>query len=190
MGHSLVERRKSWKLENKSWGSHQPTVSGGSLVEELESQEEEPHDPFMGAWTLIAEAEKKGKEPKAHYPPPGEGSFEQDGKTPTETVVGEGDHGAYSAIQVSELVNPVAVISQNCVDEWPTRFADGKTEIRFDSADVGSFSNQIKGMIEDYFGAPVDWWPLSARERPLPNGFTRVRWTCVSRDPQTGGISR
>ena len=95
---------------------------------------------------------------------------------------GQGIQGADLAIPTSEIANAVAVPPQNCADEWPAQFANGKTDIRFDNGGVWSFSNQIKGRIEDYIGAPVDWWPLSPREKALPNGFTRVRWTCVSRD--------
>lgn len=118
------------------------------------------------------------KEP--HHFPLVKGNSKHDG-----SVGGEGARGAGSAIQVPELVNSAKVTSQNCVDQWPALFADGKTNIRFDNGDVWSFCNQVKGSIEDFIGVPVSWWPLSPRRKALPEGFSRVRWICVCGDHQT-----
>lgn len=120
----------------------------------------------------------EGKEP--HYAPLGERGFEQVGYYPTKTMVDEGVRGADSAIQASELGNLVAAISQDRDDKWPALFADGKTDIRFDDANPRSFSDEIKGSIENFIGVRVNWWPLSARRKALPEGFSRVGWKCVS----------
>ena len=145
------------------------------VVPELENGDTESHRQRNGP-------EPGNDDKESYYPSRDDESLEQE-KYPTRAVAGQGTKGAELVIPASELVSPIAVPSQNCTDEWPAEFANGKTDIRFDSGDVWSFSNQIKGRIEDYIGAPVDWWPLSPREKALPDGFTRVRWTCVSRDP-------
>lgn len=172
--------------ENRSRGSHQPSADDGSSTDRirlgLENEEEEPNGSPVDDGTLLAEKgepepENNGRRPRY---PLDEGNFEQDGEYPTETQVAEGARRLDSAVQASESVNLVAVGSLNCTEQWPARFAEGKANIHFDSRDVWSFSNQIKGSIEDFIGVPVNWWPLSAREKALPDGFSRVRWTCVS----------
>ena len=109
------------------------------------------------------------------------GSPRQYGKHSIEPMGSNNEREAESDNQMSEAINTVKATQQVCVDQWPTLFADGKTEIRFDDGDTWSFSNEIKGLIEDFIGAPVDWWPLNARRRPLQDGFSRVTWKCVSR---------
>ncbi|KAK4207946.1 hypothetical protein QBC37DRAFT_297685 [Rhypophila decipiens] len=39
-------------------------------------------------------------------------------------------------------------------------------------------SNQLKGIIEDFFGEPWIWWPLSPRFGEMPVGKTRLHWIC------------
>ena len=170
---SLISERALPDLEDGGTESSHPSVGDGSW-----------DDPSVSDETLLTEQNEPepgsdGKE--SHYSSLGEKSLEREGKYLTGVAVGRGAQGVDLAIPASELVNPVALPSRNCTDEWPAQFANGKTDIRFDNGDVWSFSNQIRGRIEDYIGAPVDWWPLSPREKALPNGFTRVRWTCVSR---------
>jgi hypothetical protein len=88
--------------------------------------------------------------------------------------------GVGSTTQLFGVVGTVPVVPQVCVDQWPALFANGKIDIQFDNGDVWSFSNEIKGWIEDFIGAPINWWPLSARRKPLLDGSSRVRWKCVS----------
>ena len=163
-------------------------MGGRSLVEkwtgpELKSGVKVLHDKPTGDETLVAELsglepETVGEEPQ--YSHLIEESSKQDGEYRTKTVGAEGEL-AGSAIQAPDLVNPAAATSQLCADKWPALFADGKTDIHFDDEDFWSFSNEVKGSIESFIGAPVNWWPLSARRRPLPDGFSRVKWKCVSR---------
>lgn len=104
---------------------------------------------------------------------------EEDGRYPTEPV---GADGANSAARASEPVDPVAARRRACdTPPWPAVFTEGMTDILFDDedAEVWSFSNRIKGAIEDHIGAPVAWWPLSPRLKPLTDGSSRIRWKCV-----------
>ena len=161
---------------------------------ELENEEEKSHDHSGSDGTLPAvrsgpEPRNSGKEP--HYFPPGEGRPKQDGKYPTETARGEGAQAADSAIEALKppVADPVAVTSLNCFDEWPSVLTDGKPGIHFDDEGVWSFSNYIKGSIEDFIGVPVYWWPLSPRRDAIPHGFSRAIWTCVRGGLQAGVIS-
>jgi len=64
---------------------------------------------------------------------------------------------------------------------WPERFADGKSDITFESIPcVWSFSNQVKSWIEDKTLTTIIWWPLAPRRRPLQPNCVQVTWTCVS----------
>lgn len=64
---------------------------------------------------------------------------------------------------------------------WPERFADGKSDITFESIPcVRSFSNQVKSWIEDKTLTTIIWWPLAPRRRPLQPNCVQVTWTCVS----------
>ena len=109
------------------------------------------------------------------------GSLGHSGTHSIETLERNDELKAGSDNQMSGHGNTAKVTHQVCVDQWPALFADGKTDIHFDDEDTWSFSNEIKGLIEDFIAAPVDWWPLSARRRPLQDGFSRVRWKCVRR---------
>ncbi|MCJ1388309.1 hypothetical protein MMC18_001155 [Xylographa bjoerkii] len=47
--------------------------------------------------------------------------------------------------------------------------------------------NQLKLCIEELTGVEWEWWPLHPREKPLLQGYSRVRWSCacgeeISRD--------
>ena len=172
-------------------------VPGNSVPErvalELEN-EEECHDPSAGDGALPAvqsgpESRNSGKEP--HDSPRGEGRPKQDGEYPTETVRGKGAQAADSTIEALKqpVADAVAVTSQNCFDEWPALVADGKPGIHFDDEDDWSFSNYIKGLIEDFIGVPVYWWPLSPRREAILHGLSRARWTCVRGGLQAGVIS-
>ena len=160
-------------------------VTEDRIGPEIKSKEEPP-DPSVDNGTLVAEG--SGLEPEkganeSHSM--GEEDFEQDGKNLTETI---GAKGVDSSIQAPQpVVSPVVAAPQDCVDKWPALFADGKTDIHFDNGNLWSFSNEVKGLIENFIGAPVNWRPLSARRKPLPNGFSRVRWKCVSRTPSRNG---
>ena len=165
-----------------------PSVIDGNSVGErigLEPEsEEEPHGPSVGVDTLLAEQsvprlENEGEEPH-HRPSVVDGSLEQDGNHPI--VIAEGGDGrvADPAIQIPEYVNTITAAPQVYTDRWPALFADGKTDIHFDDTNPWSFSNGIKGLIENLIGARVNWWPLSARREALPSGFSRVTWKCVS----------
>ena len=196
-GGRLVAERSRPEFENEGRGSQHPSVGDGTSVAEqigleLESKDKSPDGPSMGDGTLIAERsgpepEKKWKEPNCS--PLGEVGFGPQ-KYSAETV-GVEDERAGEAIQAPDLLNPVEATPQLCADKWPALFADGKTDIHFDDEDFfWSFSNEVKGSIESFIGAPVNWWPLSARRRPLPDGFSRVKWKCVSRTfPKNGKTS-
>lgn len=179
------------ELDNEGGGSHLSSMGdGGSIAEGVESElekeeEKEPHDhdPSLEGRALLTvqsglQPEKERGEP--HYIPLSERSFEQDGKPPAETVGCGGAQEAGPAVQTSELMNTVTATPQNDTDNWPALFVDGKTDIHFDDGNLWSFSNEIKGSIENFIGARVNWWPLSARRKVLPDGFSRVRWKCVS----------
>ena len=111
-------------------------------------------------------------------PPLRERSPGGNGTYPTGTV---GTEGAGSAIQASELVEPVAPNRRTRALLWPALFADGTTDIFFDDEDeeLRSYSNRTKGAIEDFVGVPLAWQPLSLRLKPLTGGSSWVRWKCV-----------
>lgn len=167
--------------ELKNSRSHKPAVvDENSVTEQIWAHAESEEGD--GAFQIekggpIAESE--GREP--HFSPLGVGSFDRGREDTTKTVGNRDMRGADSAIETSELT------SQDCFDRLPELFADGRSSIRFDN-EVWSFSNQIKGLIEDFIGVPIYWWPLSARRVPLPHGFSRAMWTCVRGDPRVGGF--
>ena len=41
----------------------------------------------------------------------------------------------------------------------------------------------LKGQFEDAIGEPWDWWPLKPCSRAIPDGESRLWWTCVSELP-------
>lgn len=47
-------------------------------------------------------------------------------------------------------------------------------------ADVSTFSNKAKRVMEDSNGYKWDWWPFSPRIRPIVTDKSRLRWRCVS----------
>jgi hypothetical protein len=63
---------------------------------------------------------------------------------------------------------------------WPEIFADGKSDIAFETTTPWSFSNKVKSWIEDKTQTPIIWWPLAPRRRPLQPHCVQVTWTCVS----------
>lgn len=66
---------------------------------------------------------------------------------------------------------------------WPIRFASGKTDITFPIGCRWSLVNEAKAWIEDLVQEPINWWPLRPRIHPLPAGYVRVNWKCVSPAP-------
>jgi len=53
-------------------------------------------------------------------------------------------------------------------------------QIRISYQETSSFSNHLKGIVEDLTKETWEWWPLKPRIRPLPPGHARLRWDCVS----------
>lgn len=58
----------------------------------------------------------------------------------------------------------------------------GRQNVRLEAShDLGtSLSNSIKCTIEDVFGTPLAWWPLSSTRRLPSPGYSRVEWEYVS----------
>lgn len=88
------------------------------------------------------------------------------------------------------LESPPLTQVRNLRDVWAatsvcrisTIFANGKTEISFESENAWAFSNEVKAWVEDFtdIDAQINWWPLSPRRKCLGQGFARVNWKCVS----------
>jgi hypothetical protein len=87
-------------------------------------------------------------------------------------------NAARDADSATGLMNTVAH-QGNVVGQCPSFFV-GMTDIHFENEDAWTLSNKIKGLIEDFIEAPLIWWPLSPRRKPLQDGFSRVSWKCVS----------
>jgi len=51
-----------------------------------------------------------------------------------------------------------------------------KNSINISSEQENSFSNMVKGIVEDYTEVEWDWWPLASRVRRLENDQLYLRW--------------
>ena len=43
-----------------------------------------------------------------------------------------------------------------------------------------SFTDYLKGIVEDFTSEEWEWWPLKPRRRPILAGQARLQWRCVS----------
>ncbi|RPB13926.1 hypothetical protein P167DRAFT_87581 [Morchella conica CCBAS932] len=74
------------------------------------------------------------------------------------------------------VASPVPMIDGEYL--WAARFSDGKTHISFEIARRWDFSNEIKGLVDDFIREPINWWPLSPRRHSVSQGYVYVRWKC------------
>lgn len=75
------------------------------------------------------------------------------------------------------ICDPVPTTSD---DRWRIEFSAGKTDITFSPYYRSTIVNDAKGWIEQFLHEPINWWPLSPRVTPPPEGFVLVHWTSVS----------
>jgi hypothetical protein len=60
-------------------------------------------------------------------------------------------------------------------------------QIRISYQESSSLLNHLKGIIEDLTKETWQWWPFKPRMRPLPPGYARLHWRCVSFRPLATG---
>lgn len=72
---------------------------------------------------------------------------------------------------------------------WPIQFSRGKTNILFPFQCRPTAANTVKAWIEDVVREPINWWPLSPRRHPLPEGCVWVEWQCVRRSSSLRAVS-
>lgn len=54
------------------------------------------------------------------------------------------------------------------------------TDIRFSDHENLTLTDHLKALVEEALSESWDWWPLEARIPSLRDGYTRVKWQCVS----------
>lgn len=80
---------------------------------------------------------------------------------------------AFQELRNQDLSKCSILTEGSYIDIWAAIFADGKTDISFESClrNPWSLTNEAKRLIEYFVREPINWWPLSPRRNPLLDGF-------------------